>query len=181
MSINNVEDQNFFMEYLAGRMPIAAKKYKDELIAIGLDEDMTEANKEVIRTILASPQSLRKLTEYINEQNFIEEYAPVIQKIYNVEAKNVDIIGYIFEGGQYNFIKSTKDSEFFPEGKWYMFEEVKDEPTDEMGVLVFHSTKLEDPNKMESADLFKVLKDATNSFRILREIKFDQPEELTEE
>lgn len=181
MSINNVEDQNFFMEYLAGRMPIAAKKYKDEIIAIGLDEDITEENKEVIRTILASPQSLRKLTEYINEQNFIEEYAPVIQKTYGEDVEDIDIVGYIFEGKQYNFIKSTENSKFFPEGKWYMFEEVKDEPTDEIGVLIFYSTEIDNPDNMSLTDPIQVLKDATTSFRILREIKFDQPEELTEE
>lgn len=181
MSINNIEDQNFFMEYLAGRMPIAAKKYKDELIAIGLDEDMAEENKEVVRTILSSPQSLRKLTDYINEQNFIEEYAPVIQRTYGGDVKDIDIVGYIFEGKQYNFIKSTENSKFFPEGKWYMFDEVKDEPTDEMGVLVFHSTEIDNPDSMGLVNLTQVLKDATTSFRILREIKFDQPEESTEE
>lgn len=181
MSINNIEDQNFFMDYLAGRMPIAAKKYKDELIAIGLDEDMAEENKEVVRTILASPQSLRKLTDYINEQNFIEEYAPVIQRTYGGDVKDIDIVGYIFEGKQYNFIKSTENSKFFPEGKWYMFDEVKDEPTDEMGVLVFHSTEIDNPDSMGLVNLTQVLKDATTSFRILREIKFDQPEESTEE
>lgn len=184
MNINE-QDQIFFMEYIGIRMPEAVKKVPKEIITIGLDDDMTEENKQTVRNIL-STGSRFDFVKYINEQNIIEEYANIIQKVYSEPVDKIEIVGYIFEGKQYNFIKATEDTETFKKGEWYTFEEIKndeeefnpeevkkedDKKEDIPGVLVFYSPKISDPFKLTLEDSIKVLKDAATAFRILREVE----------
>ena len=181
----NEKDQIFFMEYIGIRMPEAVKKVPKEIITIGLDEDMTEENKQTVRNIL-STGSRFDFVKYINEQNIIEEYSDIIQKVYNEPVDKIEIVGYIFEGKQYNFTKATEDTETFKKDEWYTFEEIKndeeefnpeeenkkdDKKEDIPGVLVFYSPKISDPFKLTLEDSIKVLKDAATAFRILREVE----------
>ena len=182
----NEQDQIFFMEYIGIRMPEAVKKVPKEIITIGLDEDMTEENKQTVRNIL-STGSRFDFVKYINEQNIIEEYSDIIQKVYSEPVDKIEIVGYIFEGKQYNFIKATEDTETFKKDEWYTFEEIKndeeelspeeeenkkdDKKEDIPGVLVFYSPKISDPFKLTLEDSIKVLKDAATAFRILREVE----------
>lgn len=183
----NEQDQIFFMEYIGIRMPEAVKKVPKEIITIGLDDDMTEENKQTVRNIL-STGSRFDFVKYINEQNIIEEYSSIIQKVYNEPIDKIEIVGYIFEGKQYNFIKATEDTETFKKDEWYTFEEIKndeeefnpeeenkkdDKKEDIPGVLVFYSPKISDPFKLTLEDSIKVLKDAATAFRILREVKIE--------
>lgn len=183
----NEQDQIFFMEYIRIRMPEAVKKVPKEIITIGLDEDMTEENKQTVRDIL-STGSRFDFVKYINEQNIIEEYSDIIQKVYNEPVDKIEIVGYIFEGKQYNFIKATEDTETFKKDEWYTFEEIEndeeefnpeeenkkdDKKEDIPGVLVFYSPKISDPFKLTLEDSIKVLKDAATAFRILREVEIE--------
>lgn len=177
------QDQIFLMEYIGVRMPVAAEKYKKEIVVLDLDTDLSEDAKEDIRNLLKLPVR-DKFVDYINDQDIIGTYKEPLERLYDESIDDIEIVGYLIDGKQYNFIKSTEDTESFEAGKWYNFEEMSnddelqfnpsaldEEEKDIPGVLVFFSPVIKKAEDATFGVSLQVIKDAVKSFRILREVE----------
>ena len=169
------QDQIFLMEYIGVRMPVAAEQYKKEIVVLDLDTDLSEDVKEDIRNLLKLPV----------RDKFVD-YKEPLERLYDESIDDIEIVGYLIDGKQYNFIKSTEDTESFEAGKWYNFEEMSnddelqfnpsaldEEEKDIPGVLVFFSPVIKKAEDATFGVSLQVIKDAVKSFRILREVEVE--------